>query len=85
MGTTRLQGGFPRMAFGKVKWFNDTKGFGVIERGEGEEIFVHYTAIEGDAASSREASRRTLRQGESVSFDMYVGQKGMNARNVKRV
>lgn len=73
------------MAFGRVKWFNDTKGFGVIERGEGEEVFVHYTAIEEAGAASREADRRTLRQGESVAFDIYVGEKGLNARNVRRV
>jgi CspA family cold shock protein len=71
------------MAYGKVKWFNDTKGFGVIERGEGEEVFVHYSAIDG--ADRRDADRRTLRQGESVSFDLYEGQKGLNARNVKRI
>lgn len=68
------------MAYGRVKWFNDNKGFGVIERGEGEEVFVHYSAIEEFASD-----RRTLKQGESVSFDLYVGQKGFNARNVKRV
>ena len=72
------------MAFGKVKWFNDTKGFGVIERGEGDEVFVHYSAIEG-AEGRRVVDRRSLREGESVSFDIYVGQKGLNARNVKRV
>jgi CspA family cold shock protein len=79
----RLQEVSPRMAFGKVKWFNDTKGFGVIERGEGEEVFVHYTAIDG--ADRCDVDRRTLRQGESVSFDIYEGQKGLNARNVKRL
>ncbi|NDD91659.1 cold-shock protein [bacterium] len=71
------------MASGRVKWFNDTKGFGVIERGEGEEVFVHYSAIDGAGWQSQD--RKTLRQGESVQFDIYVGQKGLNARNVKRI
>ena len=72
------------MAFGKVKWFNDAKGFGVIERGEGEEVFVHYSAIEG-AAGTGESRRRSLQQGEAVAFDLYEGQKGLNARNVQRL
>ena len=71
------------MASGRVKWFNDAKGFGVIERGEGEEIFVHYSAIEGVGWQTDD--RKTLKQGESVRFDLYVGQKGLNARNVRRI
>ena len=71
------------MAFGKVKWFNDTKGFGLIERGAGEEVFVHYSALE--ETDRRDADRRTLRKGDSVSFDIYVGEKGLNARKVKRL
>lgn len=71
------------MASGRVKWFNDAKGFGVIERGEGEEIFVHYSAIEGVGWQADD--RKTLKQGESVRFDLYVGQKGLNARNVRRI
>ncbi|MBU6375259.1 MAG: cold-shock protein [Bdellovibrionales bacterium] len=71
------------MASGRVKWFNDAKGFGVIERGEGEEVFVHYSAIEG--AGRQADDRKTLKQGESVRFDLYVGQKGLNARNVRRI
>ena len=73
------------MAFGRVKWFNDTKGFGVIERGEGEEVFVHYSAIDDADGARRERDRRTLKQGESVRFDIYVGEKGLNARNVRRL
>lgn len=71
------------MATGRVKWFNDIKGFGVIERGEGEEVFVHYSAIDADADASR-IGRKTLKQGEPVTFDLYVGEKGLNARNVRR-
>lgn len=68
------------MASGKVKWFNDVKGFGFIERhdnggGSGGDIFVHYTAIRGEG-------RRTLNEGQEVEFDIYDGQKGPEAQNV---
>ena len=66
------------MANGKVKWFNDSKGFGFIERGNGEEIFVHYTAIEGEG-------HKTLAPGQEVEFDIYEGRKGLEAQNVNRV
>lgn len=64
------------MAFGRVKWFNDSKGFGFIERRDGGEIFVHYTAI-------RQDGHRTLNEGQEVEFDIYEGQKGPEAQNVK--
>ena len=63
------------MALGRVKWFNDSKGFGFIERSEGEEIFVHYTAIQVEG-------HKTLNQGQEVEFDIYDGPKGHHARNV---
>jgi CspA family cold shock protein len=63
------------MPSGKVKWFNDTKGFGFIERREGDDIFVHYSAIVGDG-------RKTLLEGQEVQFDIYEGQKGPEAQNV---
>ena len=63
------------MALGRVKWFNDSKGFGFIERIEGEEIFVHYTAIQVEG-------HKTLNQGQEVEFDVYDGPKGQHARNV---
>jgi CspA family cold shock protein len=63
------------MAFGKVKWFNDTKGFGFIERADGNEIFVHYTAIQSDG-------HKTLSEGMEVEFDIYEGPKGPQAQNV---
>ena len=63
------------MASGRVKWFNDSKGFGFIERKEGGEIFVHYTAIRSDGY-------KTLAQGQEVEFDIYEGPKGPEAQNV---
>jgi CspA family cold shock protein len=63
------------MAFGKVKWFNDSKGFGFIERREGDDIFVHYTAIRADGY-------KTLNEGQEVEFDIYEGMKGPEAQNV---
>jgi CspA family cold shock protein len=65
------------MASGRVKWFNDSKGFGFIERSEGELVFVHYSAIRADG-------RRTLAEGQEVEFDIYEGQKGPEAQNVVR-
>lgn len=71
------------MALGRVKWFNDAKGFGFIERDSvssyhtpaGEEIFVHYSAISGDG-------HRSLEEGQVVEFDIYEGPKGKTAQNV---
>ena len=71
------------MAVGRVKWFNDAKGYGFIERQSGylgtasssEEIFVHYTAIQGDG-------HKTLSEGTEVEFDIYEGPKGKTAQNV---
>ncbi len=66
------------MAIGKVKWFNDSKGFGFIEQKDGEEIFVHYSAIGGEG-------HKTLQPGQSVEFDVYEGRKGLEAQNVSVV
>lgn len=65
------------MAFGRVKWFNDVKGFGLIECGDGTEIFVHYSAIQADG-------HRSLAEGQRVEFDVYEGKKGPQAQNVTR-
>ena len=67
------------MATGKVKWFNDQKGFGFIspENG-GKDVFVHHSVIEG-------AGFRTLQDGESVEYEAEEGPKGSKATKVKRV
>ena len=65
------------MALGTVKWFNDAKGFGFIQREEGPDVFVHYSAIRGDGF-------RTLQEGQEVQFDLYEGDKGPQAQNVER-
>ena len=60
---------------GTVKWFNDEKGFGFIEQENGPDVFVHFRAINGQG-------RRTLKDGQSVSFEVTQGQKGPQAENV---
>lgn len=63
------------MAKGTVKWFNESKGFGFIAREDGEDVFVHHTAIQGSGF-------KTLSEGQSVSFDVDKGPKGLRAVNV---
>lgn len=62
---------------GRVKWFNQSKGYGFIERDGEPDVFVHYSAIEGDGY-------RTLEEGQVVEFDVQEGPKGSQATNVKR-
>jgi CspA family cold shock protein len=67
---------------GKVKWFNESKGYGFItldedDNGNAQDCFVHYSAIEGDGY-------RTLTEGESVEFELVQGQKGLAAEKVRR-
>ncbi|MBI5167106.1 MAG: cold shock domain-containing protein [candidate division NC10 bacterium] len=62
---------------GKVKWFNDAKGFGFIERSDGEDVFVHFTAIQGSGF-------RSLSEGQEVEFDIVEGPKGKQAANVTK-
>lgn len=63
---------------GIVKWFNDSKGFGFIQRNSGEDIFVHFRAIQGDGY-------RSLKDGEKVEFSVVEGQKGLQAEEVRKV
>jgi len=65
------------MARGKVKWFNEQKGFGFIEREDGGDVFVHYSSITGGGF-------KTLQEGEEVEFDVIQGAKGPKAENVRR-
>ncbi len=66
------------MARGRVKWFNETKGFGFISQENGEDVFVHFSAIQGEGF-------KTLVEGEALEFDIQRGPKGLQATNVRKV
>ena len=66
------------MVKGKVKWFNDSKGFGFLEQENGEDVFVHFSAISGDGF-------KALAEGDEVTFEVTKGPKGLQAANVTRV
>jgi cold shock protein len=69
--------GGTNMEKGKVKWFNGEKGFGFIEREGGEDVFVHFSAIQGEGY-------KTLEEGQEVTFDVEQGQRGAQAANVRK-
>jgi cold shock protein len=66
------------MEQGTVKWFNDAKGFGFISRASGEDVFVHFSAIQGNGF-------KTLAEGQNVQFEIEDGQKGPSAVNVEAI
>lgn len=63
---------------GKVKWFNETKGYGFIQQDNGPDVFVHYSAIANDGF-------KTLAEGQRVQFDVVEGEKGLKAANVIKI
>jgi CspA family cold shock protein len=69
-------GGFSYMPVGRVKWFNEQKGFGFISRDDGDDVFVHFSEILSDGF-------KTLAENQEVSFDIKEGPKGLQASNVK--
>ena len=88
--TKRLRGVIPRygrifgfvsrehqVASGTVKWFNEAKGFGFITQTEGEDVFVHFSAINGEGF-------KTLAEGDALEFDVTRGPKGLTASNVRK-
>jgi cold shock protein len=66
------------LAEGTVKWFSNEKGYGFIERAEGEDVFVHFSAIAGEGYKS-------LQEGQRVEFEVVQGDKGLQAANVQIV
>lgn len=65
------------MEQGTVKWFNDEKGYGFISREAGDDVFVHFSAIQGDGF-------KTLEEGQAVTFDVEKGDRGLQAANVSK-
>ena len=83
MVTGHHRGGMPlrevvEMAQGSVKWFNDAKGYGFISQEDGEDVFVHFSAIQAQGFKS-------LAEGDKVEFEVTRGPKGLQAANVRKV
>jgi CspA family cold shock protein len=72
-----VSGESEQMVKGKVKWFNDSKGYGFLSQENGDDVFVHFSAINGDGFKS-------LAEGDDVTFDVTTGPKGLQAANVTR-
>lgn len=77
LGSEAIFAGGGSMPRGKVKWFNDAKGYGFIEQDGGEDVFVHFSAIQMDGF-------KTLAEGQEVEFEVKTGDKGLHAANVTR-
>jgi CspA family cold shock protein len=72
------QGGLEEMPRGKVKWFNENRGYGFISRDDGQDVFVHFSAIQGEGF-------KTLAEGEEVEFEIIESEKGLQAANVVKL
>mgnify|MGYP001218755596 CR=1 FL=1 len=77
LGMNQVLVGGAAMATGRVKWFNESKGFGFIVNEDGKDIFVHFSAIQGDGF-------KTLHEGQQVLFECVEGPKGLHAANVTK-
>ena len=75
---TNVKGGRTEMVKGKVKWFNNQKGYGFITPENGNDVFVHYSAVQGDGY-------KTLDEGQAVEFEIVKGDKGEQATNVTKI
>jgi CspA family cold shock protein len=75
-GGTPIPKGTSSMEQGTVKWFNDAKGFGFLSRPNGEDVFVHFSAIQSNGF-------RSLQEGQAVTFEVVKGPKGLQAENVR--
>lgn len=77
-GVNQKKESYNTMEQGTVKWFNDAKGFGFISRQSGEDVFVHFSAIQASGF-------RSLQEGQTVQFNVVKGPKGLQAENVQPV